>query len=157
MGGSLADKFGRLFAMRLTAVPFTAWDLSGWRLVGGVAVGMASVIAPAYIAEIAPAEPHGRLGPLPQPAIVLGIALSQVVNWAIAAAAAEPAPSNRARAAARAAQWSTNWLVTGSFPSLSDLSLSGAFAGCTAFAASSIYFGWKWIPETKGRTLEKMS
>ncbi|GAA2353287.1 sugar porter family MFS transporter [Saccharopolyspora halophila] len=392
--GTLADRFGRLFAMRLaailflvsaigSAVPFTAWDMSWWRLVGGVAVGMASVIAPAYIAEIAPAERRGRLGTLQQLAIVLGIALSQVANWAIARAAggagsalgpldawqwmllAEAVPAiifgvltftipesprhlvangksedahailrsiepddaelrlseiqdsldrerkprladlrnkatvllplvwigivlsmlqqlvginvifyyssalwqsvginedsslllslstqvfniagtlvalalldragrrpllltgsvgmtltlgaaafafshagvvngepampdpygmialvsahafvfffaiswgpvvwvllgemfpNRIRAAAlavaAAAQWLTNWLVTVSFPSLSELSLTGAYIGYTAFAALSIYFVWKWIPETKGRTLEEMS
>lgn len=391
--GSLADRFGRLLAMRLAAVlfcisaigsaiPFSAWDLGFWRLVGGVAIGMASVIAPAYIAEIAPASQRGKLGTLQQLAIVLGIAISQVVDWAIAEAAggatqplgmlsawqwmlgvaAVPAvlygilsftipesprhlvatgrsgqardvlaslessdvdtrlseiqaslrsdrkprlsdlkakgtallpivwigiglsmlqqlvginvifyyssalwqsvginedsslllsmstqifniagtvvalvlldragrrpllltgsigmaitlaaaafsfaqaqvvngeptmpdpygvvalvaahafvfffaiswgPAvwvllgemfpNRIRASglavAAAAQWVTNWLVTVTFPSLSELSLSGAYVGYTAFAALSIYFVWKWIPETKGRTLEEM-
>ncbi|SFT52001.1 MFS transporter, SP family, sugar:H+ symporter [Actinopolyspora lacussalsi subsp. righensis] len=102
--GTLADRYGRLVTMRTAAVlfllsaigsalPFTVWDFTFWRLVGGVAVGMASVIAPAYIAEIAPARRRGRLGTLQQLAIVLGIAISQVVNWAIAGAAggaAEP-------------------------------------------------------------------
>ena len=35
-----------------------------WRFVGGLAIGAASVIAPAYIAEIAPAHLRGRLGSL---------------------------------------------------------------------------------------------
>jgi sugar porter (SP) family MFS transporter len=43
------------------------------------------VIAPAYIAEVAPAEYRGRLASLQQLAIVLGIALSQLVNYALAA------------------------------------------------------------------------
>ena len=46
---------------------------------------------------------------------------------------------NRIRAAAlavaAAAQWLTNWLVTVSFPTLSELSLSGAYVGYTVFAA----------------------
>src|SRR5690606_23512374 len=67
-----------------SALPFTVWDFTFWRFVGGVAVGMASVIAPAYIAEISPAANRGRLGSLQQLAIVLGIAISQVVNWVIA-------------------------------------------------------------------------
>jgi sugar porter (SP) family MFS transporter len=39
----------------------------------GVGIGIASVIAPAYIAEIAPASMRGRLGSLQQLAITLGI------------------------------------------------------------------------------------
>lgn len=96
--GKLADRYGRLVTMRTAAVlflisaigsalPFTIWDFTLWRLVGGVAVGMASVIAPAYIAEISPASGRGRLGALQQLAIVLGIAISQAVNWVIAGAA----------------------------------------------------------------------
>ncbi|WP_253829148.1 sugar porter family MFS transporter [Prauserella aidingensis] len=96
--GTLADRYGRLATMRTAAVlfllsaigsalPLTVWDFTFWRLIGGVAVGMASVIAPAYIAEISPAGSRGRLGSLQQLAIVLGIAISQVVNWIIAGAA----------------------------------------------------------------------
>jgi SP family sugar:H+ symporter-like MFS transporter len=39
----------------------------------GIGIGIASVIAPAYIAEIAPAAMRGRLGSLQQLAITLGI------------------------------------------------------------------------------------
>ena len=49
-----------------TGLAVTLYDFSAWRIAGGVAVGMASVIAPAYIAEISPAEQRGRLGSLPQ-------------------------------------------------------------------------------------------
>ena len=47
-----------------------------FRVVGGLGVGIASVIAPAYIAEIAPAKLRGRLGSLQQLAIVTGIFIS---------------------------------------------------------------------------------
>ena len=84
LAGGWADKWGRTRVMVIAAVlfavsavgssfPFAAWDLAFWRVVGGIGIGIASVIAPAYIAEIAPAAIRGRLGSLQQLAIVLGI------------------------------------------------------------------------------------
>jgi sugar porter (SP) family MFS transporter len=67
-----------------SALAFNPVDLTFWRLAGGVAIGAASVIAPAYIAEIAPAELRGRLGSLQQMAIVLGIFAALVVDYVIA-------------------------------------------------------------------------
>ena len=63
------------------------WVLIVFRIVGGLGVGMASVIAPAYIAEIAPARIRGRLGSLQQLAIVLGIFISLLVDFLLALAA----------------------------------------------------------------------
>src|SRR5262249_24452814 len=45
----------------------------GARVVGGLAIGAASVLAPMYIAEIAPSHIRGRLASLQQMAIVLGL------------------------------------------------------------------------------------
>ena len=42
-------------------------------LLGGLAVGAASVMAPAYIAEIAPAHYRGRLATIQQIAIIGGL------------------------------------------------------------------------------------
>ncbi len=58
-----------------------------FRVIGGLGVGMASVIAPAYIAEIAPARIRGRLGSLQQLAIVTGIFISLLVDFLFATAA----------------------------------------------------------------------
>ena len=55
-----------------------------FRIVGGLGVGMASVIAPAYIAEISPARIRGRLGSLQQLAIVTGIFISLLVDFLFA-------------------------------------------------------------------------
>ncbi len=96
--GRLADRFGRLRVMKIAAVLFLIsalgaglapelWTLVFFRVVGGVAIGMASVIAPAYIAETSPARIRGRLGSLQQLAIVLGIFLSLLVDWLLAQAA----------------------------------------------------------------------
>ncbi len=98
VAGRLADRSGRLGAMRVAAVlffvssvgsglAFSLWDFSLWRLVGGVAVGIASVVAPAYIAEVAPARMRGRLGSLQQLAIVVGIFLALLVDYGLAALA----------------------------------------------------------------------
>ncbi len=98
VAGRVADQAGRLAAMRLAAVLFLISAIGTglansltilvlFRVIGGVAVGIASVIAPAYIAEIAPASIRGRLGSLQQLAIVSGIFLSLLVDYAITAAA----------------------------------------------------------------------
>ncbi|MGH3548950.1 MAG: sugar porter family MFS transporter [Pseudonocardiaceae bacterium] len=82
--GRAADHVGRVRAMVVAAAlfaisavgagfAFSVWSLIGWRFVGGLGVGMASVIAPAYIAEVAPSHIRGRLGSLQQLAIVSGI------------------------------------------------------------------------------------
>ena len=84
LAGRLADRWGRTRVMVLASVLFTvsalgsglavgAWDLILWRVIGGLGVGAASVIAPAYIAEVAPPAIRGRLGSLQQLAIVSGI------------------------------------------------------------------------------------
>ncbi|MFI5521884.1 sugar porter family MFS transporter [Streptomyces platensis] len=92
--GRIADRIGRIRVMQIAAVlftisavgsalPFSLWDLAFWRIIGGFAIGMASVIGPAYIAEVSPSAYRGRLGSFQQAAIVIGIAISQLVNWGI--------------------------------------------------------------------------
>jgi sugar porter (SP) family MFS transporter len=67
---------------------------------------------------------------------------------------------NKIRAAAlgvaASAQWVANWLITVTFPSLSDWNLSGAYVIYTVFAALSVPFILAWVPETKGKALEEM-
>ncbi|MFC8182312.1 MULTISPECIES: sugar porter family MFS transporter [Nocardiaceae] len=82
--GSLADRWGRKKVMVLgsalftisslgSGLAFSVPDLILWRILGGLGIGIASVIAPAYIAEIAPAKWRGSLASLQQLAITLGI------------------------------------------------------------------------------------
>ncbi|GAA2238876.1 sugar porter family MFS transporter [Kitasatospora cystarginea] len=98
LAGRFADRYGRIRVMKVAAVlfaisavgsmlPFAAWDLACWRVLGGAAIGIASVIAPTYIAEVAPTKYRGRLASFQQAAIVLGIAISQLVNWVLAESA----------------------------------------------------------------------
>ena len=98
LAGGLADRFGRRTTLLWAAVMFgvSAWG-SGiansspefviYRLIGGFAVGAASIISPAYISEIAPAQYRGRLTSLQQMAIVLGLFFAFLVNFLIAKAA----------------------------------------------------------------------
>ncbi|MEU3314437.1 sugar porter family MFS transporter [Streptomyces sp. NPDC006687] len=92
--GRIADRIGRIRCMQIaaalftasavgSALPFALWDLAFWRVVGGFGIGMASVIGPAYIAEVSPPAYRGRLASFQQAAIVIGIAVSQLVNWGI--------------------------------------------------------------------------
>lgn len=96
--GPLANRYGRIPVMQAAAVlffisgigaglPWDIWSLTFFRLVGGLAVGAASVIAPAYIAEVSPAQMRGRLGSLQQMAIVVGIFAALLTDYALAAAA----------------------------------------------------------------------
>ena len=93
--GRIADRIGRLAVMKIAAILFLVSAIGSgfanslttlivFRIVGGVGVGMASVIAPAYIAEISPARIRGRLASLQQLAIVTGIFISLLVDFIFA-------------------------------------------------------------------------
>lgn len=90
--GRLADRVGRIAVMKIAAVLFfisaigtalagSVWMIVVFRIVGGIGVGVASVIAPAYIAETSPPRIRGRLGSLQQLAIVTGIFLSLAIDY----------------------------------------------------------------------------
>src|SRR5262244_4072134 len=84
VAGTIADRHGRRPTMLLTGVLFLASAVAtglassaaffiASRLVGGLGIGAASVLAPMYIAEVAPSRMRGRLASLQQMAIVLGL------------------------------------------------------------------------------------
>lgn len=92
--GRPADSMGRrgvLFVLAVLyfisalgcAMAWDWWSFMIFRLVGGLAVGGASVVAPMYIAEIAPARVRGRLVAVTQFNVVFGILLAYLSNWAI--------------------------------------------------------------------------
>ncbi|PAU93107.1 MFS transporter [Aliifodinibius salipaludis] len=93
--GTLADRFGRKPIMIATAVAFicSAWGSgisSGslefviYRIIGGMAMGAASILAPAYISEIAPSKVRGRLATLQQLMIVIGLFMAFMSNYWLA-------------------------------------------------------------------------
>jgi SP family sugar:H+ symporter-like MFS transporter len=84
LGGRIGDRYGRIPTMVVAAILFfisaigaglasDVWLFILWRLIGGLGIGIASVVAPAYIAEISPKLLRGRLASLQQLAITLGI------------------------------------------------------------------------------------
>ncbi|HEX5859419.1 MAG TPA: MFS transporter, partial [Microbacterium sp.] len=96
--GQIADRHGRIRVMLIASalfvissigsgLAFGIWDLTFWRIVGGLGIGAASVIAPAYIAEVSPPAYRGRLGSLQQLAIVTGIFVALLTDAGIVAAA----------------------------------------------------------------------
>jgi MFS transporter, SP family, sugar:H+ symporter len=99
--GTLADRMGRRPTLLLNAVLFlisavvtgcagSADIFIAGRLLGGLAIGAASVLAPMYISEVAPAQLRGRLSSLQQLAIVLGLFTAFLSNYLIAWAAGGP-------------------------------------------------------------------
>lgn len=93
--GRLADIYGRKSLLIVTAVFFivSAWgsgiaassmEFIVYRILGGLAVGAASVMAPAYISEIAPARLRGRLSSIQQVAIITGLFAAFVSNYLLA-------------------------------------------------------------------------
>ncbi|MGH3722943.1 MAG: sugar porter family MFS transporter [Mycobacterium sp.] len=93
--GRIADRIGRVAVMKIAAALFLLSAvgaglspnielLISFRVIGGVGVGVASLIAPAYIAETSPSNIRGRLGSLQQLAIVTGIFLSLTIDWLLA-------------------------------------------------------------------------
>ncbi|MFQ3265228.1 MAG: SP family sugar:H+ symporter-like MFS transporter [Colwellia sp.] len=98
MAGPISDRFGRKPIMIITAIIFaisafgsgissSSAEFIFYRLIGGLGIGAASVLAPAYIAEVAPAALRGRLATLQQLAIVLGLFAAFLSNFLIASVA----------------------------------------------------------------------
>ncbi|MFT6992801.1 MAG: sugar porter (SP) family MFS transporter [Paraglaciecola sp.] len=96
--GTLADLIGRKSLLIIAALFFvvSAWGsgiaaTSGefifYRIIGGLAVGAASVMAPAYISEIAPPRMRGRLATIQQIAIIFGLFCAFISNYLLANAA----------------------------------------------------------------------
>ena len=100
LAGWLADLMGRRNVMLLAALLFLVGALVqglagsqiifvAARILGGMAVGAASVLSPAYISEVAPANIRGRMTTVQQIMIITGLTAAFVVNYFLAASAGE--------------------------------------------------------------------
>ncbi|HET7777532.1 MAG TPA: sugar porter family MFS transporter [Rudaea sp.] len=96
--GRLADRWGRRSVLIIAAALFlvsalgagAAWSSASFiaaRVLGGFAVGAASVMSPAYIAEVASARYRGRLATVQQIAIISGLFCAFLSNYLLAKAA----------------------------------------------------------------------
>jgi len=99
--GRPSERYGRRPVLRALAVLYLlsaagcgfarGWtSLLVFRFVGGLAIGGSSVVAPMYIAEIAPAAMRGRLVALSQFNVVAGILAAYLSNYVIAAMVGGP-------------------------------------------------------------------
>ena len=90
--GPLSDKFGRKKILIITALLFTVsaiWSATATtyitfviaRIIGGIGIGGAILIAPIYIAEVAPPKLRGSLVSLNQLNIVIGISVAYFSNY----------------------------------------------------------------------------
>ncbi len=94
VSGPLSDRFGRRPVLMVAALLFTISAFASAmapdyltlvlaRMLGGLGVGAALIIAPMYIAEIAPADVRGRMVSFNQLNIVIGISVAYFSNYLI--------------------------------------------------------------------------
>ena len=98
LAGRLGDHLGRRSVLIISAVLFlvsalgagaahASWLFIAARVLGGFAVGAASVMSPAYIAEVASARYRGKLATVQQIAIISGLFAAFLSNFLLARAA----------------------------------------------------------------------
>ncbi len=94
VAGPLSDRLGRRPVLKIAAALFAVSAVASAfapdfvtlviaRMIGGLGVGAALIIAPMYIAEIAPAEIRGRMVSFNQLNIVIGISVAFFSNYLI--------------------------------------------------------------------------
>ncbi|SMD08983.1 sugar porter family MFS transporter [Pedobacter nyackensis] len=93
--GTIADRKGRrpgllmaaiIFAMSSIGIAFSS-SLTMFvimRFIAGIGVGMASMLCPMYIAEVSPAKVRGRNVAINQLTVVIGILVTNLVNYFLA-------------------------------------------------------------------------
>ena len=103
LSGFISKSLGRKNGLVISAIAFALSAIGAWnpealnifgtlpvysfvfyRIIGGIGVGIASMIAPMYIAEIAPANIRGKLVSWNQFAIIFGMLVIYFINYFIA-------------------------------------------------------------------------
>ncbi|MDO6694133.1 sugar porter family MFS transporter [Aliiglaciecola sp. 3_MG-2023] len=119
VAGPLGDKFGRKALLKAAALLFLISAVMSAiapnflvlvlaRMIGGFGVGAALIIAPMYIAEIAPAKYRGRLVSLNQLNIVVGISAAFFTNYLILQLGASTTPEQDNW---NIQQWNWRWML----------------------------------------------
>ncbi len=94
VAGPISDKYGRRTVLRYAAILYTISAIGSAlatnftflviaRMIGGFGVGASLILAPMYIAEMAPPKMRGRLVSFNQLNIVIGISLAFFSNYMI--------------------------------------------------------------------------
>lgn len=94
VAGGMADRYGRRKGLLLAAIVFGISSLAmafapnrdlfiASRFMAGIGVGMASMLSPMYIAEVSPAALRGRMVAINQLTVVIGILVTNLVNYSL--------------------------------------------------------------------------
>ncbi|CAN1561449.1 ProP Permeases of the major facilitator superfamily [Flavobacteriaceae bacterium] len=92
--GPISDKYGRIIVLKysallyafsavLSAIAPSFFILVFARMLAGIGVGISLIIAPMYIAEIAPADKRGKMVSFNQLNIVIGLSVAFFTNYLI--------------------------------------------------------------------------
>jgi SP family arabinose:H+ symporter-like MFS transporter len=119
LSGPLSDRIGRRPVLRIAALLFALSAIASalapsfyWlvvaRMLGGLGVGAALIIAPMYIAEMAPPESRGRLVSFNQLNIVIGISVAFFSNYLILTLGESGAAWSEAL---RLGEWNWRWML----------------------------------------------
>ena len=79
------------------------------------------------------------------------------ITWVLIAEIFPNTIRGKAVAIAVAFQWIFNYLVSSTFPAMYEVSPFFAYSLYGAICLIAAFFVWKWVPETKGKTLEEMN
>ena len=137
--GPLSDRFGRKRVLLVAAMLFLVSALASAlansflalviaRMVGGFGVGAALIVAPMYIAELAPADQRGKLVSFNQLNIVIGISVAFFSNFLILKLGQSDAPWAEQL---RFADWNWRWML-----------------GLEALPALLYWFCLRYVPES---------
>jgi len=119
LSGPLSDRIGRRPVLKIASVLFAVSAIASAvapnflllvvaRMVGGLGVGAALIIAPMYIAEIAPARLRGRMVSFNQLNIVIGISAAFFSNYLILTLGQSDASWAESL---RLAEWNWRWML----------------------------------------------
>jgi MFS family permease len=119
LSGPLSDRIGRRPVLKIAAALFAVSAVASAlapgfvtlvlaRMVGGLGVGAALVIAPMYIAEMAPAASRGRMVSFNQLNIVIGISAAFFSNYLVLTLGQSDSAWSEAL---RLAEWNWRWML----------------------------------------------
>ncbi len=170
--GSPAERLGRRPVLRALAVLYfvsatgcaLAWSwpsLLAFRFIGGLAIGGSSVVAPIYIAEIAPPSVRGGSWRLSQLNVVAGILVAYLSNYFVAGALGGPESPGLAHDARDSGRSSPGLLLPArghsGEPSLAGQAPSPGRGGAESWRSSATSSPRPWSPRSRSRFTRRRS